>query len=467
MQGISLSIVILQYKMMKSLILIIIIALIPRVVWSQYYIELNKANVTHYDSSYLIDIPINIENIRTNLFVQDPYNVIPIEAYININIEGGIRRIIDTVFVSHNKQIGEIGLQSTTPKKTITEYITTGYSKKDTLIDIDNRFKFYKQLQKQDKKDSILIYYSEFGGGSPCCYPDSVYQKAKKNSLENFIKSFEKSHHIAIGKLYGVQVGDEGEGIEYLTLSGLNKIQKLQFLTERSNTLSADKSEEGRLKFLKVYFPYWMSIKDLTSHYGEEKVNDPKVDTSIVYIYSDRQPRPVKSIDSFVALFKNIHFVNIPTVEPIMTFIVRRDGSLANVKVIRGGNEEIQKQVEEIVRKSPKWIPGNKNGIPVNVEYTTSLTTQPRPVEGISFFKMRFKNIHFVNVSIQVAPVISFAVSIDGSLSNVEVLRGGNEEIEKQVEDIIKNCPKWIPEKVNGIPVESKQYELSIDINNP
>lgn len=392
--------------------------------------------------------------------------MIPIRAYININIESEKQRRIDTVFVSHNYQTGETGLQPTTLRKNITEYIVTEDNKKDTLDDIDNRFKLYKQLQKQNKKDSILIYYSEFGGGSPCCYPDSVYQKRKKNDLDNFINSFEKKHRVTIGKIYGVQVGDEGEGIEYLTLSGLNKMQKLKFLSERSISLILNKSEKKGSESLKVYLPYWMSIKDLTRRYGEETNNEPKADTNAIYVNTDREPRPVGNMDSFIALFKNIHFVNIPTVKPIITFIVRRDGPLTDVKVTIGGNEEIQKQVEEIIRKSPKWIPGKEYGVSVNVQYLTTLTTQARPTEGIDSFKMRFKNVRFIDVSIQSPPVISFVVKTDGSLSDAEVLRGGNEEIEKQVEDIIKNCPKWIPQKLNGIPLVKNQYELTIDINN-
>ena len=351
------------------------ILLLPKLVWAQHYIELNKENTFHYKNSYLIDIPTSIEPFHTNLFVQDPHKLVPIRAYHTIsNIRDESEslkfRFIDTVFVSHNKQIGEIGLQLTTLRKNITEYIVTEDDNIDTLVDMDNRFKLYKQLQKQDKKDSVLIYYSESGGGDPCCYPDSVYQKAEKYSLESFIHSFEKKHHVKIGKTYGVRFGDEGEGTDYLTLSGLNQTQKLQFLYERSNSLSSDESEKNRLTALNVYMPYWMSIKDLTRSYADYgKETEVKADPNQIYAAVEVEPSYPNGLEAFKSLFKNVNFND----TYVITFIVRKNGTLTSIKVLRGSNEKIDRQVNRIIEKSPKWIPGKQNGTFVNVQYTVLL----------------------------------------------------------------------------------------------
>jgi len=342
------------------------ILLLPKLVWAQHYIELNKENTFHYKNSYLIDIPTSIEPFHTNLFVQDPHKLVPIRAYHTIsNIRDESEslkfRFIDTVFVSHNKQIGEIGLQLTTLRKNITEYIVTEDDNIDTLVDMDNRFKLYKQLQKQDKKDSVLIYYSESGGGDPCCYPDSVYQKAEKYSLESFIHSFEKKHHVKIGKTYGVRFGDEGEGTDYLTLSGLNQTQKLQFLYERSNSLSSDESEKNRSASLNVYSPYWMPISELTPS------SISKVDLNQIYTAVDTEPKFPEGIGAFVARFNSIKaYYDKATI----TFVVRRDGTVADGKVLRTGNTNTIKAFEKIIKESPKWIPGKLNGKEVNVQYS-------------------------------------------------------------------------------------------------
>lgn len=48
-------------------------------------------------------------------------------------------------------------------------------------------------------------------------------------------------------------------------------------------------------------------------------------------------------------------------------FVVRKDGTVDNVEVIRGMNEAFKKEAIRLVKAMPKWKPGKQNGTPVNV----------------------------------------------------------------------------------------------------
>ncbi len=54
---------------------------------------------------------------------------------------------------------------------------------------------------------------------------------------------------------------------------------------------------------------------------------------------------------------------------------------------------------------------------------------------------------------------VSFVVEIDGSISEIKVLRGIGEGCDEEAVSVMKNMPKWIPGSMNGIPVRV-QYNL-------
>ena len=54
----------------------------------------------------------------------------------------------------------------------------------------------------------------------------------------------------------------------------------------------------------------------------------------------------------------------------ILQFTICKDGSVRNVKVIRGVDEALDAEAVRVVKSSPKWTPGKQRGRPVNVTYT-------------------------------------------------------------------------------------------------
>ena len=53
----------------------------------------------------------------------------------------------------------------------------------------------------------------------------------------------------------------------------------------------------------------------------------------------------------------------------VVGFIVEKDGSLTNVKVLRPVDIAIDAEVLRVVKGMPKWIPGRQNGKRVRVRY--------------------------------------------------------------------------------------------------
>lgn len=55
-------------------------------------------------------------------------------------------------------------------------------------------------------------------------------------------------------------------------------------------------------------------------------------------------------------------------------FIVEKDGSLSNVRVVKGKYEEINEVAVRLVKLMPKWNPGKQDGKPVRVSFILPIT---------------------------------------------------------------------------------------------
>jgi protein TonB len=54
----------------------------------------------------------------------------------------------------------------------------------------------------------------------------------------------------------------------------------------------------------------------------------------------------------------------------IVQFIVERDGSLTEVKVLQSPNDDLSAEAIRVVKNSPKWAPVRQNGLTVRDKYT-------------------------------------------------------------------------------------------------
>ncbi len=61
----------------------------------------------------------------------------------------------------------------------------------------------------------------------------------------------------------------------------------------------------------------------------------------------------------------------------ILSFVVEKDGSLTEIKVLRGIGGGADEESVRVLSESPKWKPGIQNGRPVRVAYTMPIFFQP------------------------------------------------------------------------------------------
>jgi TonB family protein len=54
----------------------------------------------------------------------------------------------------------------------------------------------------------------------------------------------------------------------------------------------------------------------------------------------------------------------------ITSFVVEKDGSITDIRILRGISKEADEEAIRVLKKSPKWIPGSQVGKVVRVAYT-------------------------------------------------------------------------------------------------
>lgn len=62
----------------------------------------------------------------------------------------------------------------------------------------------------------------------------------------------------------------------------------------------------------------------------------------------------------------------------VVSFVVERDGSITDVKVVRGVDPSLDREASRVVRAMPRWIPGKQNGSAVRVKYNVPVAFRLR-----------------------------------------------------------------------------------------
>lgn len=68
--------------------------------------------------------------------------------------------------------------------------------------------------------------------------------------------------------------------------------------------------------------------------------------------------------------FQPVEDENFPGGRVFVSFVVEKDGTLTDIKIIRDAGYGTGKEAERVLRKCPKWVPGEQNGKKVRVLYS-------------------------------------------------------------------------------------------------
>lgn len=104
--------------------------------------------------------------------------------------------------------------------------------------------------------------------------------------------------------------------------------------------------------------------------------NEVKVsDDDAIFFVVEVQPEFPGGMDSMYAYIqKNLIYPEKAKAEGIegrvfITFTIEKDGSVSNVKILRGIGGGCDEAAKEVVEKMPKWKPGTQRGKPVRVQF--------------------------------------------------------------------------------------------------
>ena len=174
-----------------------------------------------------------------------------------------------------------------------------------------------------------------------------------------------------------------------------------------------------------------------------------------------------------------------------VSFVVEKDGSVNEVKVLRGIGGGCDEEAVRVISAMPKWKPGKQKGEPVRVSYQIPInfkladeSKQPAkksdaskadikpdkngvyqiveempqyPGGEAAMMEFVAKNVVYPKEAqdkgISGRVFVSFIVEKDGSVSDVELKRGIGGGCDEEAIRVISAMPKWTPGKMKGEPV--------------
>ena len=162
-----------------------------------------------------------------------------------------------------------------------------------------------------------------------------------------------------------------------------------------------------------------------------------------------------------------------------LQFTITEEGKVSDVRVLRGVNEELDKEAVRVVSGSPLWTPGkNKNGETVPVSFTFPVIFQlpssddskesshyleadVKPTfnggDANEFARWVYSQIQYPEecrkAGIAGRVSVSFTVGTDGKLTDIQILRGVHEKLDAEALRVIGMSPEWTPGTKEGKPV--------------
>ena len=187
----------------------------------------------------------------------------------------------------------------------------------------------------------------------------------------------------------------------------------------------------------------------------------------------------------------------------IVMFVVKKDGSISDVKTVRGVDPYLDQEAERVIAAMPHWKPGKQRGQAVNVRFTVPVTFRlsgPEPAkpaetpEAVAIEKfevvvvvgygpkeeapnneptfkvvdempkfpggqeglMRYlaRNIKYPTMAQQNKEqgkvLVQIVIGKDGNVSNIKILKGASAWLDAEAIRVVRGMPKWEPGKQNG-----------------
>ena len=233
--------------------------------------------------------------------------------------------------------------------------------------------------------------------------------------------------------------------------------------------------------FLILVFPIVILAQTATAVNDTLEYNNSGLDKEPVY------PSGIKAFYQYISDNFNLPADKEFTGGKVFTsFVIEKDGTITDVKALRDMGFGTGAEAVRVLKTSPVWIPGEVNGAKVRVRYNLPLTLQPPPPSvaepaitttdkievqpsfngGIpAFYKFISSNFRVPEEEgLNGKIIVSFVVGIDGTLTDIRVLKALGFGTADEIVRVLKLSPKWIPAMQDGKPIPCT-FVLPVVIN--
>lgn len=190
----------------------------------------------------------------------------------------------------------------------------------------------------------------------------------------------------------------------------------------------------------------------------------------------------------------------------IVSFVVKKDGSISDIKTVRNVDPYLDKEAERVIAAMPNWKPGKQRGQAVNVRFTVPVMfklTGPEPTKAEEIKESNFEEIVVVGLAnreedktdtetvLKVAEkmpafpggqaalmqylaksikyptiaqknkeqgrvIIQMIIGKDGNMSDIKIIKGISPTLDAEAIRVISNMPKWEPGMDKGKAISVK-----------
>ncbi len=171
-----------------------------------------------------------------------------------------------------------------------------------------------------------------------------------------------------------------------------------------------------------------------------------------------------------------------------LQFTVCKDGSIKDVKVLRGVHPALDSEAVRVISSSPKWEPGMVKGEPVDVSFVFPIIFKTKKTidESVASFDLdvtpamfnpsngdvstlrsssnEFTKWVFMNMEypeearqkwIQGNVKASFDILETGEITNIKIIESAHPLLDAELVRVLKMSPKWKAAMKNGKPVRT------------
>jgi|GEM_PF-1589325 len=225
-------------------------------------------------------------------------------------------------------------------------------------------------------------------------------------------------------------------------------------------------------KNVKTYFTQPVSFK--------LSENQTDAVQSTIYSTVDQQAKP--TVDLELYLYQHIKYPNnIKEIDSLpegqFVIVIDETGRVKQASVYKSYQPTLDTLAIHAIMEMPEWIPATIANKPVcsylllPVEFQFAIDTGIKDTAKKEFISEELaqpdfdmgqylsKNLHYpeqaMENNIMGRVIVRFTINVNGSISNVHVIKHVHPLLDREAIRIISSMPKWIPGKQNGKPVKT------------